>query len=281
MCLIAFAINASPSWALVVASNRDEFLDRPTQPLSMWKTASGHEIISGRDLRAGGTWLGVTPGGRVAFLTNVHGPECKHALISRGELVTRWLESSSSSEEFLTQLQKTSADYSGFNLVVGDLSQNAWTWMTNRSTTSASGWSVQALSAGVYGLSNASLDTPWPKTVELKRVLATALLQEETSCELQLPLWVALASQTLIQPTQYRETTVPGTRAPDFLNAFVNFPDSKYGTRSSTLLMVGKQENQSLPGHRQMEIHERTYFRESCESFDEIAMPYQSEAVIV
>jgi len=281
MCLIAFAINASPSWALVVASNRDEFLDRPTLPLSRWKTASGHEIISGRDLRAGGTWLGVTPSGRVAFLTNVQSPECKPALISRGELVTRWLESSSSYEEFSAQLQKTSAVYSGFNLVVGDLLQDTWTWMTNRSTTSASGWYAQALSAGVYGLSNAFLDTPWPKTVELKRVLSTALLQEQTSCELQLPLWAALTRRTLIQPTQFRETTVSGPKAPDFLNAFVNFPDSRYGTRSSTLLMVGKQENPSLPGHRQIEIQERTYFRESGESFDETAMIYQSNAVVV
>ena len=93
MCLIAFAINASARWPLVIASNRDEFLDRPTLPLNDWKTASDQRILSGRDLRAGGTWLGATPDGRVAFVTNVRQAQPQAAARSRGELVTRWLES--------------------------------------------------------------------------------------------------------------------------------------------------------------------------------------------
>ena len=94
MCLIAFAIGASKRWPLVIASNRDEFVDRPTLPLDWWKTACGQEIISGRDLRAGGTWLGMTPAGRVAFLTNVREAAPKVALSSRGELVNWWGQSS-------------------------------------------------------------------------------------------------------------------------------------------------------------------------------------------
>ncbi|MDQ3060701.1 MAG: NRDE family protein [Pseudomonadota bacterium] len=117
MCLIAFAIGVSQRWPLVIAANRDEYLDRPTLALSRWRTASGQEIVSGRDLRAGGTWLGMTPGGRVAFLTNVRGPAAQAAPRSRGELVTRWLETTQDAEGFVSTLAQTGALYGGFNLV--------------------------------------------------------------------------------------------------------------------------------------------------------------------
>ena len=93
MCLIAFALHASSRWPLVIAANRDEFLDRPTVPLARWKTPSGQAVVSGRDLRAGGAWFGITPGGRIAFLTNVREGDSLVAPRSRGELVTRWLAS--------------------------------------------------------------------------------------------------------------------------------------------------------------------------------------------
>ena len=118
MCLIAFAIGASQRWPLVVASNRDEFLDRPTLPLARWHTDAGTEIISGRDLRAGGTWLGLTPGGRLAMLTNVRGPASLTGEKSRGELVTRWLDSGVGAGSFAAQID--AAAYGGFNLVLGD-----------------------------------------------------------------------------------------------------------------------------------------------------------------
>ena len=77
MCLVAFAINASARWPLVIASNRDEYFNRPTLPLTQWQTESGQTIISGRDLRAGGTWIGTTPNGRIALLTNVRQMDAK------------------------------------------------------------------------------------------------------------------------------------------------------------------------------------------------------------
>ena len=210
MCLIAFAINASARWPLVVASNRDEFYDRPTQPLAQWQTTSGQEIISGRDARAGGTWLGASLEGRVAFLTNVREPGRAPGLSSRGELITHWLEGRGPAEEFTARLVKSAAGYSGFNLILGDFQCSAWTWLTNRSTASASGWHAQQLPAGVYGLSNVSLDTPWPKTIELKRVLSAAFLQAKTNDDLQELLWLALARRAPGPPASFLQKCSSG-----------------------------------------------------------------------
>ena len=278
MCLIAFAINVSPRWPLVVASNRDEFLDRPTWPLAKWKTASGQEIISGRDARAGGTWLGVTPGGRVAFLTNVREPKGEPSVSSRGDLVTRWLEGISAAEEFSAILQRSDATYSGFNLVLGDLQRNAWTWLTNRSTVSDSGWHAQTVLPGVYGLSNASLDTPWPKTTELKRVLSSALLQAEKSDDLHPLLWSALANQAQSPLAGTLENGVFQSMEPGMASAFVDIPDRAYGTRSSTVVVVGRPQSQRVGDPYHIEVHERTYTRAST---DEIVPSFLTCAVMI
>ena len=278
MCLIAFAINASPRWPLVIASNRDEFLDRPTRPLARWKTASGQEIISGRDERAGGTWLGVTLNGRVAFLTNVHEPKCGSALSSRGELVTRWLEGNGTVDKFSAVLQNSDATYSGFNLVLGDLQRNAWTWLTNRSTATNSGWQAQALLPGVYGLSNAALDTPWPKTVELKRVLSSALLQSEESDSLYGPLWLALAKRAQMPPAKSSKIGIFHAMEPAATSAFVDIPEHAYGTRSSTVLVVSRRQDQSPETPYRTEVRERTHMRESA---DEVVVGFKTSIVTI
>ena len=267
MCLIAFAINASARWPLVVASNRDEFLDRPTLPLARWKTASGQEIISGRDGRAGGTWLGVTPTGRVAFLTNVREPKNGPAKSTRGELVTRWLKGSCGAEEFTTSLmEKSAASYSGFNLVVGDLHRDAWTWLTNRASAPYPGWYAQALTAGVYGLSNASLDTPWPKTLELKRVLSAALSQAESSDGLHGMLWPALASRGLTSLAGASEMNRRMPMESALSSAFVDMPALAYGTRSSTVLTVSRSQGDHLSATTCCtEVQERSHLRESAD----------------
>jgi uncharacterized protein with NRDE domain len=91
MCLIAFAVGMRPDLPLLLAANRDEFFDRPTAPWHRWNLPDGGEALGGRDLRGGGTWLGVSLAGRVAMLTNVRSPQAASGLRSRGELVTRWL----------------------------------------------------------------------------------------------------------------------------------------------------------------------------------------------
>ena len=256
MCLIAFAIGASQRWPLVIASNRDEFLNRPTLPLHRWQTACGQEIISGRDLRAGGTWLGMTPTGRVAFLTNVREGAPKGADFSRGELVTRWLESRTDACSFATSLEKEKHHFGGFNLVLGDVQRNDWMWMTNRSVASASNWHSQTLPPGVYGLSNAALDTPWPKTVALKKVLSAALFQENL---LQSPLWAALGNRARVPFLNLPTTGVSSAMEAALSSVFVDFPEHGYGTCSSTVLVAGRTLEPTANRSLQIEITEQTH----------------------
>jgi uncharacterized protein with NRDE domain len=247
MCLIAFALQASSRWPLVIAANRDEFLDRPTVPLARWKTAKGYEIVSGRDLRAGGAWFGVTPDGRVAFLTNVREADAVVAPRSRGELVTRWLESPGDAEDFLTRLAADPMAFAGFNLVVGDFVRNHWHWVTNRPSgahQNASAWHHEALKPGIYGLSNAALDSPWPKTAQLKSVLGQSLKAHKAGGDLQAlqaGLWKALDSRERASAANLPATGIPQAREEALSSAFVDLPDYAYGTRSSTLLTASSE----------------------------------------
>lgn len=245
MCLIAFAINASTRWPLVIASNRDEFLDRPTEPLARWHAADGLDIVSGRDLRAGGTWLGVTPGGRVAFLTNVREGEPVTYPLSRGSLVTDWLTSSVTAANFVSDLQTrpglSASNYGGFNLVVGDFIRGDWWWMSNRREALGAlqpQWQSRRLEPGIYGLSNAALDTGWPKTTRLKSVLTGSLAQSQNVGDLQASLWAALEDGTRASVGQLPSTGVPPEREQALSSAFVDLPEDGYGTRSSTLLVA-------------------------------------------
>ena len=267
MCLIAFAIGASPRCPLVIASNRDEFLDRPTLPLDRWQTACGQKIISGRDLRAGGTWLGITPAGRVSFLTNVREAGPKVAALSRGELVTRWLESRSDAAAFAALLEKNSQRYGGFNLVVGDMQRNAWTWMTNRPVASFSGLHSETLAPGIYGLSNAALDTPWPKTTALKNALI-ASLEQEANADAQDDSWQGLLWTGLGNRAQAPFHSLPTTGVSEAMeaslsSAFVDFPEHGYGTRSSTVL-VASRVLEPIPGKfMRIDMTEQTHLRTS------------------
>lgn len=265
MCLIAFAIGASQRWPLVIASNRDEFLARPTLPLAKWRSDLGHEIISGRDLRAGGTWLGVTPSGRVAFLTNVRETSPQSAPFSRGQLVMQWLEAGNDVASFAQALERDNGAYGGFNLVVGDLQRNDWAWMTNKSSASSSGWHVQSLQAGIYGLSNAALDTAWPKTTELKRVLTTTLAETADTPDLnalQKPLWSALGNRSRAPSEKLPATGAPLAIEEALSSAFVDFPEHQYGTRCSTVLLATRTEASGETTHPlQIRVEEQTHFQ--------------------
>lgn len=265
MCLVAFAINASARWPLVIAANRDEFLNRPTQALGRWQTNAGQEIISGRDLRAGGTWLGMTSVGRVAFLTNVREANPQAAPRSRGELVTRWLEETCDAQAFALALAQDAAAYGGFNLVFGDFQRNDWTWITNKSA--ASSLQVQPLKPGVYGLSNAALNTPWPKTTALKTVLADAL-DSPAPDPLQALLWTALANRERAPREQLPATGVPLALEQALSSAFVAFPEHAYGTRSSTVLLASALDPREGARRWDVRVEERTHLHDPGQSAD-------------
>ena len=237
MCLIAFAIGAHPRWPLLIAANRDEHFERPTLPLHSWRSPAGQTIVSGRDERAGGTWLGMNLTGRIAMLTNVREPSMAPGVRSRGDLPLAWLESQQSAEDFLDGLDLRA--YSGFNLVIGDLAGDDWHWLSNRQPGREGvqpGHQQERLAPGVYGLSNAFLNTPWPKTVRLRETLAQTLAQAQHGPLLRERLWQALANRD--QPADHLlpRTGVPWTAEKELSSALVRFPNGRYGTRSSLLV---------------------------------------------
>ena len=255
MCLIALALGASPDWPLLMAGNRDEFFDRPTLPLARWQEGGGTVIVSGRDLQAGGTCMGITPGGRVAVLTNVREPGARPGPRSRGELPLGWLRSEGAAERFLDSLDPEA--YSGFNLVMGDLREGCWHWASNRQGDPGAlraGWQHQALAPGVYGLSNALLDTPWPKTLRLKQALACALEQARGQALDEQLLWQALADSAPAPEHALPRTGVAAEAERHLSSAFVRFPDGRYGTRASTLLVA-----QPAPEGWVMHMQEKTW----------------------
>jgi uncharacterized protein with NRDE domain len=267
MCLLAIAIGASTRWPLVIASNRDEYRDRPTLPLAVWKAPGDVTVLSGRDLRAGGTWLGCTPSGRVALLTNVREAEPATAPLSRGNLPVRWLEGQLDAADFLATCAAES--YGGCNLVLGDFGRGEWTWACNRgdllagaarlnSHRTASGWQTMTLTPGLYGLSNALIDTPWPKTQALKAAMQTALTQAELSDDesaLTRDLWAALANPERAARHDLPNTGIAAELEHALSSALIDLPERAYGTRCSTLMWVAAQ---TAAGSFRLSMSEKT-----------------------
>lgn len=174
MCLIGIRIN--DDGGLVIAANRDEFSARPTKTMHWWEKDSG-DILAGKDLAAGGTWLGMTRNGRFAAVTNVRDPSLLRAFIpsaSRGLLVTEYLQGDIGASEFISLLQSRAPDPSPFNLVLGNIAPGAASlhWYGARARQSIE------LPSGVHVLSNAELNTPWPKAETLRAALKQENLQE-------------------------------------------------------------------------------------------------------
>jgi len=242
MCLIAFAIDAAPGCPLLVAANRDEYHARPTEPLGRWRLDGGTEVVAGRDLREGGTWMGLTPGGRVAWLTNVRQAGQERGDRSRGELVSRWLAGSEDAETFASGLD--AGRYGGFNLVVGDLRQGRWHWLSNRDPqrphapstgTAAAPLHLAPLAPGVHTLSNATLDTPWPKARRLADAVRRALsLGDSAAAD---PVLAKALTDTRTAPdSELPQSGVPLAIERALSSPFVRMPERGYGTRSSTVL---------------------------------------------
>jgi uncharacterized protein with NRDE domain len=172
MCLLIFAHRTSPQYPLVVAANRDEFHARATAPADFWQDHP--QLLAGIDLEQGGTWMGVTRGGRFAAVTNYRDPSrTATAPRSRGELPLHYLTGQQGPQDFLASLSPIAAEYAGFNLLVGDR-DTLWYYSNSSGDTESE---PQCLPPGVYALSNARLDTPWPKAesgkAKLQQLLAT------------------------------------------------------------------------------------------------------------
>ncbi|HMM54355.1 MAG TPA: NRDE family protein [Candidatus Desulfobacillus sp.] len=222
MCLILLAWQAHPEYPLVVAANRDEFFARPTAGADFWNEAP--DVLAGRDLEAGGTWLGMSRGGRFAALTNFRDfSRNKAGAPSRGELVSRFLAGSQTPRDYLAELEAEKERYNGFNLLFGEGGELLYF--------SNCGNGAQSLDAGVYGLSNHLLDTPWPKVARGKSALAGALraLPDET------PLFALLRDERIAPDTELPRTGISLEWERLLSAAFVRSAD--YGTRSATVLL--------------------------------------------
>lgn len=224
MCLIAFSWNAHPRWRLLLAGNRDEFHARPSAALARW---SDVPIIGGRDLEAGGTWLGVTADGRCCVVTNVRDPHDPQLGVSRGLLATDYLGGVLDATHHARQLLSSAASYRPFNLLTFD-AQAAF-YLGNRPEPR-----VQAVTPGVHGLSNADFNTPWPKTRTLMQRLQDWI--EAGDAFDFAPLFEALADEQVAPDAQLPDTGVGLERERWLSSAFIR--GAEYGTRASTVVAI-------------------------------------------
>lgn len=224
MCLIVFDWRPGSAVPLRLAGNRDEFHGRPTAALDGWPDAPG--ILGGRDLRAGGTWLAAHRRGRLAAVTNVRDPEFVAPVAgpSRGELVRHALVCDSL-PDWLEQLAQGEArHYAGFNLLASD-GRQLWHLHHGRS-----GTRLQCVSPGVHGLSNASLDTPWPKLLRSRTRLAEALITDTADFATQ--AWALLADDHRPADSDLPDTGVGLALERQLAAPFI--AGEEYGTRAST-----------------------------------------------
>jgi uncharacterized protein with NRDE domain len=225
MCLILFSLDNHPGFRLILGANRDEFYNRPTQPLSAWPEAP--EVYGGRDLKEGGTWLGVSRRGRLAALTNYRDPAHHIAQApSRGQLTRRFLTGDASAAEYLAQVLKTAQRYNGFNLLVGDRT-GLW-YVSNR------GNGIVRLQAGIHGLSNHLLDTDWPKVTQGKKRLKN-LLSRGDGWDPE-GIFTLLDDRTAAPDQQLPDTGVGLEWERTLSPVFIASPN--YGTRSSTVVLI-------------------------------------------
>ncbi|MGY0194907.1 NRDE family protein [Leptothrix sp. BB-4] len=245
MCLVAWSIDQHARFPLVLASNRDEFRDRPTAALSWWpERPDGARILAGRDLQAGGTWLGLSTAGRLTLLTNIRAPGRQRPdAPSRGAIVPDWLDSPLPPEQLWPQTAQ--AGHNGFNLVSFDLLQGRCHWLNSDRP------APQRLSAGLYGLSNGVLDEPWPKVVALRESVDETIRQ---ALDPAVPrefladrLLQVLGRRERADDAQLPSTGVPLEIERGLSAICIDMPERGYGTRSSTVLVVERVGTTASP----------------------------------
>ncbi|MDN3637799.1 NRDE family protein [Simiduia curdlanivorans] len=229
MCLLFIGHQAHAHWPLILASNRDEFHQRPTAAAHFWPEQP--QWLGGKDLEAGGSWLLLNQRGRFGALTNVRNGQQTTGKLSRGELVKR-----------AAAIDHAGAidgrEFGAFNLVTGALRGGHWQ-LEVRSNQS---WPMPSstLNAGVHGLSNASINTPWPKVASGRRELRQLLSSSGSEAELELGLWQLLGNRDPAPVTELPNTGID--RDMELLLSSRFIVNQRYGTRASTLLLVDRQQ---------------------------------------
>lgn len=220
MCLIVFAWRQHPDYPLILAANRDEYHARPADAMGWWQDRP--DVLGGRDLEAGGTWLAIAKHGRFATVTNYRDKVATEAARSRGDIVTRFVVGRDSPHRFAKALDGEL--YAGFSALVAD--RDALVYHSNRDDATA------RLGPGVFGLSNAALDTPWPKLVRCRNALDAAIADGRVSLD---TLFDILADREPAAAEEVAAVDLPFEMARAISAPFIVTPD--YGTRCSTALV--------------------------------------------
>lgn len=228
ICIVNFHLQEHPKYKLIIAANRDEFLDRPTAPAYFWEDQA--DILAGRDLRAMGTWMGITRTGRFATLTNHRNPQLERPdKLSRGEIVTDFLTNEQATDEFLRELHEKNTQYNGFNLVVGTVDQLHY--YSNQQH------EIVPIVSGTHSISNHLLNTAWPKVTKAKLLLNEYVHNNEQINPDE--LFAILNNRDIVSDENLPKTGIPLDLERQLSSIFIEMPD--YGTRSSTVILVSHQ----------------------------------------
>ena len=226
MCLLLLAYRINKKYPLIIASNRDEYYNRPTQKAHFWRDHP--EILAGRDKKYGGTWLGITRSGKVGVLTNYRNPNHhKSKLKSRGLLLNKYLTNKLCNSEYNEYLQTNKDYYNGYNLLFSN-NENFY-WYSNIKNR------FHNLLPGIYGLSNHLLDTPWPKVERGKKMLQKCLNNNQLDDN---HIMKILKNNSFPEDSRLPDTGI-GLKYERVLSPiFIISP--VYGTRSSTVIKMDK-----------------------------------------
>ncbi|WP_333972907.1 NRDE family protein [Alteromonas mediterranea] len=243
MCILFIANKMRDDYPLIIAANRDEFYGRPTSPSHFWN--SYPDLLAGQDLEANGTWMGVTRNGTMAALTNVRAPNSinKNA-VSRGELVAKWLKQDQvdathcAQSQYLKTLENTRHQYNGYNLLFGNVKALQVYNNVNNST--------HSIDTGVYGLSNADIATPWPKVTQGVTALNDYVANKSSIIDDD--LFDILRCDNKANDAQLPDTGIGYEWEKALSSIFIQ--TEKYGTRTSTLLLVDKNNTISWKERR-------------------------------
>jgi uncharacterized protein with NRDE domain len=241
MCLIVFANSILEDYKLVFAANRDEFYDRPTDQAEFWNEYP--DLLAGKDLQAGGTWMGITKQGKFAAITNFRNlKNHRNDAPSRGNLTLDFLINDITPEEYYSKLKPTLINFNGFNLLLGNVDQLYY--FSNKTD------GIKKLEPDIHGISNAILDTPWPK-VKKSKIQLQKLIEYK-----KIHPWEIL--NILDDTSPAKDEELPDTGVGLELERVLSpifIKSEKYGTRSSTIITIDK--------HNTARFVEKTYFANS------------------
>lgn len=253
MCTLGFQLHPAATYRFVFAGNRDEAYDRPTKAIHFWPNE--RQLIAGQDLLHKGTWLGLTRSGRFAVVTNIHAQQKKQGFqrqTSRGNLVKSFLTETVSAEDFGKKLKETRQQYAGYNFLFGDIQRDKLFHYNNLED------NLTSVSHHVHGISNASLDTPWPKLEKIKAGIAN-LNKTDPQQDAEY-LFQLLQNNEKAADEQLPKTDLPIELEREASSIFVR--SQKYGTVSSSVILIDQQWNVLFKEKRfdqDGEIEENTY----------------------